>query len=132
MAEAVGGDRLRLWLLYAAVAVAVGVAGGLVGAALLEGPALRALRVAAALACGIQLLAFAALVALRDAPGSLFLIGWGGGILLRFMAVGVLAFWLQRTAALPLAATLVSFVFFLFVLLLLEPVFLRRGSRRKQ
>jgi hypothetical protein len=130
--EAGGGDRVRLWLLYAAAGAAVCVVGALAGTAFLEGADLRALRIAAALAFGIQLLAFAALVALRDADGSLFLVGWGSGILLRFMAVGALAFWLHRTAALPLAAALVSFVAFLFVLLLMEPVFLRRGTRRKR
>jgi hypothetical protein len=38
----------------------------------------------------------------------------------------VTAVWLSRTDALPRAAALVSLVGFVFLLLLLEPVFLRR------
>ena len=123
------GGALRVWLFYAATGAAVCVAGALIGGTFLEGEDLRGLRVAAAVAFGLQLVAFAAMVGLRDA-GPLFLVAWGGGMLLRLAAVAVLAFWLQGTALLPSAATLVSLVAFLFVLLLLEPVFLRRGTRR--
>ena len=129
MGSDAAGGPLRLWLLYAGVTAVVCTVGGMLGGTFLEGENLRAFRVAAGLAYGLQLLAFAALVALRDA-GSLFMVGWGGGMLLRFAAVGILAVWLQRTEALPAPAALVSLVAFLFVLLLMEPVFLRRGTRR--
>ena len=129
MSAETGGGALRLWLQYVGVCAVVCGLGALLGAAFFEGAELTAVRVAAALAFGLQVLAFAALVALRDA-GSLFMVGWGGGILLRFGAVGVVAFWLQATGALPPAVTLVSLVSFLFVLLLMEPMFLRRGTRR--
>ena len=108
--DAAGGPP-RLWLLYACVTAVVCTVGGeqAPGGTFLEGENLRAFRVAAGLAYGLQLLAFAAPAALRDA-GSLFMVGWGGGMLLRFAAVGILAVWLQRTEALPAPAALVSLV----------------------
>jgi hypothetical protein len=44
------------------------------------------------------------------------------------VAVILAGLWVTRTGAYPAAALLVSLVAFLFVLLLLEPVFIRKGN----
>ena len=56
--------------------------------------------------------------------------GRAGGLALRFGAVGGVAWWLSRSAALPREAALLSLVGFAFLLLLLEPLFLRWDLRR--
>lgn len=122
--------RAGAWVGYAAAALIV--TSGLAGIAgwLLDGEDVQAVWFAAALAYGLQLAAFALLLALRAQP-QLFMMGWLGGMMLRFGALGVCAYWLTRTGMLPRGTTLISFVGFVFVLLLLEPVFLRwdlRGS----
>jgi hypothetical protein len=121
---------VKAWLGYAAVALAVVLPGAAV-ASLLSGPgAGRAVWFAAALAYVLQLLAFAALVAVRE-RSDLFLLGWLAGLLLRFVAVGVVAFWLSRDPVFPRAPALLSLVAFVFVLLMLEPLFLRRGIQSR-
>lgn len=104
----------------AAVIVAVLAAGvaGLVGGA---EPA--AVWVAAGIAWAVQVVAFALLVAGRKGPG--FVAGWAGGMVLRFAAVGGAAFWLTQTPRYDPATVLVGLVGFMFVLVLLEPLFLR-------
>lgn len=115
---------MRQWLSYAAAGLGLILPVALVAAALVADPARPALWCAAALAYVLQLAAFALLLKVREDP-QLFLAGWAGGILLRFAAVGAVAFWLARSAAFPPAATLLSLVGFMMLLLLLEPVFLR-------
>jgi len=120
---------LKVWVAYAGLGLCVTVVVAGILTVVMAAPLERAVWVAAGLAYGLQLLAFAGLLwARRDA--SSFLVGWLGGIALRFAAVGALAFWVTRTHVLPPAALLVSFVGFLFLLLLLEPLFLNRGARR--
>lgn len=115
---------MRAWGAYALTALGVTAPAAALTAWLVDAPS-EAVWVGAGVALLVQLAAFGALVALRD-RGTLFLVGWLGGMLLRFGAVGVMAVWLSRTDALPQAAALVSLVGFVFLLLLLEPVFLRR------
>lgn len=117
---------MKAWGAYALTATALTAAAGAVTVRLVEPSAVEAVWIGAGTALVVQLLAFAALVAFRD-RGVLFLAGWLGGMLLRFGAVGVMAVWLHRTDALPRGAALMSLVGFVFVLLLLEPVFLRRN-----
>jgi hypothetical protein len=117
--------KVKSWLSYGAAGaaltvVAAGIAGMLVG-----GDA-RAVWIAAVIAYVLQLGAFGLMVWLQGQP-QLFMIGWLAGMMVRFGAVGVCAFWLSRTAVLPLSTTLLSLVGFLFLLLLLEPLFLRHG-----
>jgi hypothetical protein len=121
---------LRAWLLYAAVAAAMTLAGAGIGTLLVEPGSAGAVWFAAGLAYVLQLLAFAALVAVRERH-ELFLLGWGVGVALRFGAVGVVAFWLTRDPVFPPRPALVSLVFFVFMLLLLEPLFLRRGVQTR-
>jgi hypothetical protein len=121
---------LKAWLTYAAVAAAVTLAGAGIGT-LLAGPgAAGAVWFAAGLAWVLQLAAFAALVLVRERH-ELFLVGWGVGMVLRFAAVGVVAFWLTRDPVFPPKPALVSLVAFVFILLMLEPLFLRRGVQTK-
>lgn len=116
---------MKAWLSYAASAAALTGIAGLVATQLVAPASTTAVWVGALVALAVQLVAFAALLAFRD-RGPLFMLGWLGGMLLRFGAVGALAFWLSRTNTLPRDAALISLVGFVFMLLLLEPVFLRR------
>lgn len=114
------------WLPYAATAIVLAGVLAAVGALALPAAEARGVRVAALVACGVQLAAFGLLVYVR-ARATLFLAGWVGGMLLRFVVLAAVAVWVTRDGGgLPAATTLVSLVGLLFVLLLLEPVFLRR------
>lgn len=117
---------MKDWLSYAVAGLLLTLLAALVAAALVGAEGRAGVWFAAALSWVLQLAAFAALVSLRRNP-QLFMIGWAAGIVLRFGAVGVVAFWLSRTRVLPLDVTLLSLVAFVVLLLLLEPVFLRRG-----
>ena len=120
---------LRAWIAYA-LAGAVVIAVAALGISLVAGPHVtRAVWVSAAFAYALQAIAFAMLLLVRDQT-QLFMAGWLGGMVLRFAAVGGVAFYASRFTALPLEALLLSLVGFVFLLLLLEPVFLRWDLRR--
>ena len=121
---------MRAWVAYAGTALAVTLAGALLATLVVAAPARGAVWFAALVAYLLQLIAFAALIAVRNRH-ELFLLGWLSGLVLRFGALGVVAYWLSRTRAYPLAPALLSLVAFVFVLLLLEPLFLRRGLQAK-
>jgi hypothetical protein len=108
------------------VGLVVTLLGAAIGTALVAPAAHGAVWFAAALSYGLQLAAFAAMLALRRDP-QLFLIGWAAGMVLRFGALGAVAFWLSRTEALPRDVTLISLVTFVVLLLFLEPLFLKQG-----
>ena len=120
---------LRAWTAYsltaAVVTVVVAILISLVGGAGIT----RAVWLSAGFAFALQTVAFAMLLLVRDRT-ELFMAGWLGGMVLRFAAVGGLAFYASRYTTLPLAALLLSLVAFVFLLLLLEPVFLRWDLRR--
>jgi hypothetical protein len=116
---------VKAWLAYGAAALAVAVGGGVLGG-LAAGSGATGVWIAAGLAWVVQLVAFAVLLAVRENP-QLFMIGWLGGMILRMVVVGGVAFWVTRTQALAPRPTLVSLVVFVFVMLLMEPVFLKRG-----
>jgi hypothetical protein len=119
---------VRAWVGYAGVGLLATLVAGAVGA-VVAGPAARgAVWLAAGAAYLLQVVAFAGLLAVR-ARGELFLAGWVGGMGLRVAALAVLSSWAARTGVVPRAPLLVAFVAFLFLLLLLEPLFLRRGLR---
>jgi len=120
--------RMSAWLRYAVTGLAATMALAAFVGWILGGAAPRAVWLAAALAWGLQLPAFAAVVWVRREP-RLFMVGWLGGMLLRFVALAVAAFWVTRQATLPAAPLLLSLVAFMFLLVLLEPMFLRRGMR---
>ena len=54
-----------------------------------------------------------------------FLVSWASGMLLRFAVIAGLAFWVTRRTSLDPAVTLLSLVGFVFLLVVLEPAFLR-------
>ncbi|HEX7051802.1 MAG TPA: hypothetical protein VF188_16470 [Longimicrobiales bacterium] len=113
---------------YALSGAALAAAGALLVGAMVSPAASAALRWAACVAYGVQLPAFAAMVATRN-RGARFLLAWGGGILLRLAVVLGTAWWVARTAAYPPLPLLLGLVGFLLALLLLEPVFFRMGTR---
>ncbi len=116
---------LTLYALAGAVAVAVACAGlGLV----LSPEALAAVAWMGAVAWAVQVALFAPVLSARGRRNA-FLAAWGGGTLARFVVLGVAAWWVWHTRTLPLAPSLLALVGFLFLLLLLEPVFFRMGLR---
>jgi hypothetical protein len=121
---------MKAWLVYALVSGAVVVGVVLVASQLATGAALQAILFSAALAYVLQLGAFAGLVVVRERQ-SLFLAGWAGGIGLRFGALGIVAVWLSRSGMLPLEPALLTLAGVMFLLLLLEPIFLRWDLRAR-
>lgn len=119
---------MTAWAAYVALALLVGVVGVVVSLIASSGDTVRAVAFSAVVAWGIQAVAFAALVQVGTRPDR-FMIAWLGGIVLRFAAVGAVALWVTRSDALPPSATLVSLVAFMFVMLMLEPLFLRKGRQ---
>lgn len=116
--------------MYAAAGLVLTLAAAAVASALVAPGGAAAVWFAAGLAYLLQLLAFAALVAVRG-RNDLFLAGWLAGLVVRFLAVGVVALWLRRNPVLPIETALLSLVAFVFMLLMLEPVFLRRGLQTR-
>jgi hypothetical protein len=121
---------VKTWLMYAATGLILTVAGA--GLAMLFVPedAARAVWLGAAIAYAVQLIAFAALIAVRS-RNELFLLGWVAGLVLRFGMIGVVAYWLSRSDVVPRTPALISLVAFVFALLLLEPLYLRRGLQTR-
>jgi hypothetical protein len=120
---------LKPLLAYAAVAAGL-LLLAVAGLGLVLGPeAQSALWAAAGGAFMVQVLAFALLQAAgrRTRP---FFAAWGGGMALRLLVVSGAAWlaWRGYFAPVPL---LIGLVGFLFVLLLLEPVFLRLGMQKR-
>ncbi len=120
---------LRAWTAYALTGAAITLVIALVVSLIGGADVTRAVWLSAAFAYGLQALAFALLLRFRD-QSALFMAGWLGGMVLRFGVVAGVAFWGSRYTTLPLAALLLSLVGFVFLLLLLEPVFLRWDLRR--
>ena len=116
---------MKAWGAYALAALTLTAVGVLLTTRFVSPDARSAVVFGGALAWAVQLLAFALLIALRG-QSTLFMAGWLGGMMLRFIVLGLVAFWLTRTGAFPLDAALLSLVGFVFLLLLLEPLFLRR------
>ena len=105
------------------VALLAGLLGWLLGPA-----AARSIWWAAAVAYVVQVIAFAALMRYRKRSQA-FLTAWGGGILVRMVVVLLGAWWVMRSDVLEPAPALLGLAGFLFVLLLLEPVFFFVGQR---
>lgn len=120
---------MKRWLRYMAVSAAVvALLSALI--VLVTG---RDVVAAVAVAAGIGLIVQALAAVLLFGTGSAadpsrFMVGWAGGALLRMMAVVATGLWLTRTEAVPEAAALLSLVMFLFVLTLIEPLFLKTAQ----
>jgi len=115
------------WLAYAAASAAllVGLSVAVVEVARSAEPS--SVWLAASIAYAVQLAAFALLVVARK-RGRDFMVSWAGGMVLRFAVVGGVAFWLTRSGRFDPASALLSLVGFVFVLVLLEPLFLRMAD----
>jgi hypothetical protein len=120
---------IKAWLAYAAAGLLATSLVAIVVIAVSPAQNTRAIITAAVIAYVLQLGAFAALLAVRE-KNHLFLAGWLGGMLLRFGVVGGMLYWSTRNAALPVTPLVLSLVGFVFMLLLLEPVFLRWDLRK--
>lgn len=118
--------RVLTWYALAGAGAVALVCAGL--GLLLRPEALAAVAWMGALAWAVQVALFAPLLAARRRRGA-FLAAWGGGTVARFAVLGAAAWWVWHSRALPLAPSLLSLVSFLFLLLLLEPVFFRMGLR---
>jgi len=115
---------VKLWLAYAAVATPITLAG--IGVAILVSPSHRdALAFAGVSSLVVQLVAFALLVVARKQP-TLLLAAWGGGMLLRMIAVLAVGLWLTGGGPFPAQPSLLAMVAVLTGLALLEPLALRR------
>ena len=123
------GRRLQAWLVYAVAALVLTAAVAGVVTRFVSPNEARAVWFSAGLACVLQLIAFAGLLWVRN-QAQLLLAVWVIGMALRFGALGGVAWWLSRSAALPREAALLSLVGFVFLLLVLEPVFLRWDLRK--
>ena len=123
------GGRVRAWVAYAVVSLGLIAAITIVAAALAGPDAAGAIALAGAIAYVLQLVAFAMLLVVRDQT-HVFMAGWLGGMVLRFGALGGCLLWASRTTMVPRAPLVLALVGHLFLLLLLEPVFLRWDLRR--
>jgi hypothetical protein len=124
-----GSKRLYAWAIYAVAALVLTALIAGVVSTLVTPTEARAIWFSAGLACLLQLIAFAGLLWVRN-EAQLLLAGWLIGMALRFGALGGVAWWLSRSAALPRTAALLSLVGFVFLLLVLEPFFLRWDLRK--
>lgn len=120
---------MKRWLRYMAVSAGVvALVAGLI--VLLFG---RDVVTPVAVAAGIGLLVQALAAVLlfgttQAADPSRFMVGWAGGALLRMMAVVATGLWLTRSTVVAEAPALLSLVTFLFVLTLIEPLFLKTAE----
>lgn len=113
-----------LTLLIAAwVTIGVAVGDWTGGGGFSGQPLARAVWVSAAMAIGVQILAFGLVWRYRDKNP---IAGWGLGSLLRFAVLMGYAFVGAEALGLPLGPALLSLAGFLFVTMLLEPIFLRK------
>ena len=122
------GPLWKSWRAYALAALGVSAVIAGIASAVVTPASRAAVWFSAALAYGLQLLAFGGLLVVRD-QAQQFLVGWLLGMALRFGALGGVAWWLSRSAAFPRQAVLLSLAGFVFLLLLMEPVFLRWDKR---
>jgi hypothetical protein len=85
---------------------------------------LHAVRVSAAVAYVVQLFTFAIA---RYAARNNVVVGWGIGVMLRFVTLVVYGFLILKPYGLPPAAALLSLVAFFFLSTLIEPVLLLKS-----
>ena len=119
----------KAWASYAVSALVLTVLVAGVATRMVSPEEGRAIWFSAAVAFALQLVAFASLLWVRN-QAQLLVAGWAIGMALRFGTLGGVAWWLSRSAALPRTVALLSLVGFVFLLLLLEPVFLRWDLRK--
>lgn len=115
---------MPVWVVYAAgsaVLLALLAGGVRLAFATADGGAVW---LAAGVAWGVQLIAFALLAVARRREAG-FMVGWGLGMLLRFAALAGMAVLVTVSEAYDPASALLGLVGFMMVLVLIEPLFLR-------
>ena len=113
---------------YALIALLIVGLGAAALAAFLDDAGRRGILLAALIAYPVQVMAFGLLLRARGEP-TRFMVWWGAGIALRVAVVVAVGFASAVLAAVDPAALLLSLVGFFFVLLLIEPAFLRAESK---
>lgn len=114
-------------LRYGVAAVAVVGLGTLALWPFLEPAGRRGVLVAASVALPVQLLAFSILIRFRGRVKG-FVAAWAGGMAVRGLALGAVAFVVIRSGGEAVVSTLLALAGFFFVLNLLEPVYFRPES----
>lgn len=114
---------MKPFALYTAACVAIVVVVGGAASLFTDSDGRQAVLASACLALGVQLIAFA--VARLLQPRHLVL-GWGLGSVMRLVALVLYAVVVAKLWRAPMAPALLSFVAFLFVMTVVEPLFLRR------
>lgn len=110
-------------MLYAASCIVAIALLGAIAWSFLDGPARQAMIVSAGIAAAVQVVAFTvARLLLRKNV----MLGWGLGSVLRLVVLVVFAIILARTARATMTPALLSFVGFLFVTTVIEPIFLKQ------
>jgi hypothetical protein len=118
---------VRAWFRYAAVSAAILAAFAFLVVLVVPGTHAGSVWLAAVVAYGVQLGAFAVLVAGRQRPMG-FMMGWGGGMAIRFLAVAAMAGWVTVSDAHHAESALLSLIAFVMVLVWIEPLFLRMAD----
>ena len=114
---------MRAGVLYTASCIVAIALLGAIAWSFLDGPARQAMIVSAGVAVAVQVVAFGvARLLLRKNV----MLGWGLGSGLRFVVLVVFAVIMARTARATMTPALLSFVGFLFVTTVIEPIFLKQ------
>jgi hypothetical protein len=115
---------MTAWLRYATVSAPVILLLATGAVAVVPGTDTGSVWLAAGVAYGVQLAAFAVLVRGRR-RGSGFLVGWAGGMAMRGAALAGMAIWVTVSDTHHAESALLSLIGFAMVLVLIEPLFLR-------
>ena len=115
-------------LKYATVGIGAVALGVLVLWPFLDPVGRQGVVIAALVALPVQILSFATLLHFRGRVNG-FLAAWVGGTVLRMAAIGGVAFFVIRSGAGGMVPMLLALVFFLFGLLLLEPIYFKTAQR---
>ena len=114
---------MRAGVLYASSCIIAIALLGAVAWSFLDASARHAMLVSAGIAVAVQVVAFTvARVLLRKNV----MLGWGLGSALRLVVLVVFAVIMARTARAAITPALLSFVGFLFVTTVIEPIFLKQ------
>jgi hypothetical protein len=114
---------MRALALYAAATVIAVALMGAIGWGFVSPAARQVLMISAGLAVAVQLVAFGVARGFRRQN---VMLGWGLGSLLRLVVLVVYAIIVAKVWRAPVAPALLSFVAFLFVTTVFEPVFLKQ------
>ena len=108
--------------MYAASCIVAIALIGAIAWSFLGVPAREAMLVSAGIAVGVQVVAF---TVARGLLRKNVMLGWGLGSLLRLLVLVAFAVVLARTSRAIMTPALLSFVGFLFVTTVIEPIFLK-------